>query len=106
MVKNYQCVSAFIIACLCILGVQAQTFELREGWECQSSAVVGTDAATLSAGGHSSASWYATHVPSTVMGTLVENGEYPCDFDLLSKIVKDISYNNCVKYFNFPVDEY
>ena len=49
---------------------------------------------------------YFRRILCNIIGNLVENGEYPCDFDLLSKIVKDISYNNCVKYFNFPVDEY
>lgn len=77
MVKRNKNISALIVGCLCTLGVQAQTFELRDGWECQSSAIVGTDGATLSNGGHTTVQWYATSVPSTVMGTLVDNGEYP-----------------------------
>ena len=77
MVKRNKLISALIVGCLCTLGVQAQTFELRDGWECQSSAIVGTDGASLSTGGHSSAPWYSTQVPTTVMGMLVSNGEYP-----------------------------
>ena len=70
-------ISILTAICFCTLGAQAQTTELLDGWECQSSAIVGTDGAALSTGKESSASWYATHVPSTVMGTLVANGEYP-----------------------------
>ena len=77
MVKRNKRIGALIVGILCTMGVQAETIELRDGWECQSSAVVGSDGAALSAGSRSSAPWYATHVPSTVMGTLVENGEYP-----------------------------
>ena len=49
---------------------------------------------------------YFRRILCNIIGNLVENGEYPDDFDLLSKIVKDISFNNCVTYFNFPVDKY
>ena len=55
----------------------AQTIDLDEGWECQSSAVVSLDGVALSQGQTSSASWYPTRVPTTVMGALVRNGEYP-----------------------------
>ena len=77
MMKNNKRIGAFLVAGLFTLGVQAQTVELRDGWECQSSVIVGIDGASLSSGSQSSAPWYATHVPSTVMGTLVDNGEYP-----------------------------
>ena len=63
--------------CLFIQASHAQTILLSDGWECQSSTVVGMDGATLSTGQPSSASWYATRVPTTVMGALVSNGEYP-----------------------------
>jgi len=56
--------------------VFGQTTCLSEGWECQSSSVVGMDGAALSSGRPSSAKWYATRIPSTVMGALVSNGEY------------------------------
>lgn len=62
---------------LCIHASHAQTILLSDGWECQSSSVVGTDGAALSSGTHSTSSWYATSVPTTVMGALVANGEYP-----------------------------
>ena len=79
--KRNKIICALIAGSLSIIGVNAQTFELRDGWECQSSAIVGTDGASLSMGSQSSAHWYATHVPSTVMGTLVDNGEYPKLFE-------------------------
>lgn len=32
-------------------------------------------------------------------GNLIESGEYPCDIEFVGEIVKDICYNNSVKYF-------
>ena len=37
------------------------------------------------------------------IGNLVENGEYPEDYDLLGEIVKNISYYNAVNYFGFDL---
>ncbi len=75
--KRNKSICAIVAGLLCTLCAEAQTIELSDGWECQSSAVVGNDGASLSKGSGSSASWYAAHVPSTVMGVLVANGEYP-----------------------------
>lgn len=55
----------------------AQTINLSGGWECQSSEIVGLDGAALSSGRAPAAKWYPTNVPSTVMGALTANGEYP-----------------------------
>jgi len=33
------------------------------------------------------------------LGTDIENGEIPADFDLVGKMVQDISYNNSKNYF-------
>ena len=38
-----------------------------------------------------------------LIGGWVENGEYPRDMKALEKIVKGISYNNAVQYFEFQV---
>ena len=38
-----------------------------------------------------------------LIGGWVENGEYPNDPAILSKMVEDISYNNTVKFFGFEV---
>ncbi|MCR5669415.1 MAG: glucuronate isomerase [Butyrivibrio sp.] len=38
-------------------------------------------------------------------GSLVENGEYPAsDLEIVGEIVNDISYNNAVRYFKFPLE--
>ncbi len=68
--------------CLAVLSLtaslsHAQTTELRDGWQCQSSTQVSVSAAQLSAGVATASSWYSTKVPTTVMGALVANGEYP-----------------------------
>ena len=34
----------------------------------------------------------------------VENGEYPADYETLEEIVRGISYNNAVNYFNFNLE--
>jgi glucuronate isomerase len=40
-----------------------------------------------------------------MLGTLVESGEAPADFDLLGSMVEDISWNNAVSYFGIPLSE-
>ena len=55
---------------------QAQTLNLSDGWQCQSSAIVGNDGIALSLEGDPQGSWYDTKVPTTVMGALVNQGEY------------------------------
>ena len=42
---------------------------------------------------------YFRRILCNLLGTWVENGEFPCDMDTLGKIVEDICYNNAVKYF-------
>lgn len=42
---------------------------------------------------------YFRRILCNYIGTLVENGEYPCDLDILGEIVQDICYNNAKKYF-------
>ena len=48
---------------------------------------------------------YFRRILCNYLGTLVENGEYPSEgLDVLGEIVSDISYNNAVRYFNFPLE--
>lgn len=48
---------------------------------------------------------YFRRILCNYLGSLVDNGEYPEeDMDILGKIVKDISYNNAVRYFKFPLE--
>ena len=49
---------------------------LRTGWLVQSSAKAGADGARLSSRSHQPSGWYRASVPSTVVGTLVEDGVY------------------------------
>ncbi len=46
---------------------------------------------------------YFRRIMCDLIGKWVENGEYPQDYDALERIVKGISYNNTVRYFNFEV---
>jgi glucuronate isomerase len=46
---------------------------------------------------------YFRRILCQIFGEWVENGEYPADFKMLGEIVQDISYNNSVKYFGFPL---
>ncbi len=48
---------------------------------------------------------YFRRILCNYLGSLVDNGEYPEeDMDILGEIVKDISYNNAVRYFKFPLE--
>ena len=47
---------------------------------------------------------YFRRILCELLGTWVENGEYPKDMDKLGNIVKGISYNNAVNYFNFKLE--
>ena len=44
---------------------------------------------------------YFRRILCELIGGWVENGEYPADDRILEKIVKGISYNNAVRYFEF-----
>lgn len=46
---------------------------------------------------------YFRRIMCDLIGELVENGEFPADMDILSEIVKDISYYNAVRYFGFSL---
>ena len=46
---------------------------------------------------------YFRRILCNLIGNWVENGEFPADMDILEEIVKDISYNNAVRYFKFPL---
>ena len=42
---------------------------------------------------------YFRRILCNVIGTWVENGEFPADMEILGKIVEDISFNNAKNYF-------
>ena len=43
---------------------------------------------------------YFRRILCNLIGTWVENGEYPADMEFLGQLVEDISSNNAVRYFN------
>lgn len=47
---------------------------------------------------------YFRRILCDVLGTWVENGEYPKDMAMLGRLVRDISYNNAVRYFGFDLE--
>ena len=47
---------------------------------------------------------YFRRILCDMLGTWVEDGEYPKDMDKLGAIVKGISYNNAVRYFGFSLE--
>ncbi len=44
---------------------------------------------------------YFRRILCNLIGTWVENGEYPADYDALKEIIENISYNNTYNYFKF-----
>ena len=44
---------------------------------------------------------YFRRIMCNLIGTWVENGEYPADMEALGKLVQDISSNNAKRYFGF-----
>ena len=43
---------------------------------------------------------YFRRILCNYLGTLIENGEMTSNLELVGKVVKDICYNNAIKYFN------
>ena len=48
---------------------------------------------------------YFRRILCELIGGWVENGEFPDDERMLSRIIKGISYNNAVRYFGFDLEE-
>lgn len=46
---------------------------------------------------------YFRRILCATIGAWVENGEYPNDTELLGAMVRNISYDNAVRYFGFPL---
>ncbi|MDR1400746.1 MAG: glucuronate isomerase [Endomicrobium sp.] len=46
---------------------------------------------------------YFRRILCNLIGEWVENGEYPYDIKMLSRIIEDISYDNAVRYFKFDI---
>lgn len=46
---------------------------------------------------------YFRRILCGVIGQWIEDGEYPADFETAGQLVKDISYNNAVRFFGFKI---
>ena len=46
---------------------------------------------------------YFRRILCGVIGQWIEDGEYPADFETAGRVVKDISYNNAVRFFGFKI---
>ncbi|TAH67118.1 MAG: glucuronate isomerase [Anaerolineaceae bacterium] len=44
---------------------------------------------------------YFRRILCDIIGTWVENGEFPQDYETLGEIIEDICYNNAIRYFGF-----
>jgi glucuronate isomerase len=47
---------------------------------------------------------YFRRILCNLLGTEIEQGLLPGDFDLIGQLVRDISYNNAARYFGFGLD--
>jgi len=66
----------YLVSCTSTETVVAQEILLSQDWAVQSSAKIGQDGKALSSSGINTKDWYPASVPSTVMGTLTQNGLY------------------------------
>ncbi|MBP5762324.1 MAG: glucuronate isomerase [Lachnospiraceae bacterium] len=48
---------------------------------------------------------YFRRILCNIIGEWVEKGMFPEDYKILGRIVEDISYNNAVRYFKFPLGD-
>jgi glucuronate isomerase len=48
---------------------------------------------------------YFRRILCDIIGTWVENGEYPADMAALKKLIERISYNNALRYFGFKLEK-
>jgi glucuronate isomerase len=47
---------------------------------------------------------YFRRILCRLLGSWIEDGQLPDDYEGIGAIVRDICYNNAVRYFNFPLD--
>ena len=86
---------------------QPTRIALQEGWTLQSSAVVRAGGAALSSGGVDTSGWHRVEVPNTVIGALVEIGQYPDPyFGMNLRKIPGATYpiGQNSRYFPMPTD--
>ncbi|HEX9221472.1 MAG TPA: hypothetical protein VF858_13385 [Gemmatimonadaceae bacterium] len=69
-------VASLLLVCAARPAVAQEQMMLHTGWLIQSSAKVGADGAAISSPTYHPTDWYRAMVPSTVVGSLVEDGLY------------------------------
>jgi hypothetical protein len=57
--------------------VKSGAVVLHAGWQIRESTIAGNDGSAFSRVGFKAGGWYATSVPTTVLGALVHRGVYP-----------------------------
>src|SRR6266404_84234 len=86
--------------------VQTPRLYLKEGWRIQSSAQIKEKGEMLSASEFLPTKWYPATVPSTVVGTLVENKVYPDPFFGQNlRQIPGCSYPIGANFSNLPMPE-
>ena len=79
---------------------------LRKGWRIQSSALVKERGDTISQNKYQPKNWHAATVPSTVVGTLVEDKIYPDPLvDKNLRLIPGCSYPIGANFSNLPLPE-
>jgi exo-1,4-beta-D-glucosaminidase len=87
-------------------GARAQdTLALHSGWAIQSSAKAGRDGARISSPSYGTGGWYRATVPSTVVGTLVQDGVYPDPFYGMNlRKMPGMTYKIGFNFVHIPMD--
>jgi len=79
--------------------------ELHAGWLLASSASVGVDGATISSPTYRPTGWYHAAVPSTVVGSLVDDGVYRDPFFAMNlRALPGMTYPIGVNFVRLPMD--
>jgi len=79
--------------------------QLHDGWLIQSSATVGVDGATISSPSYRPTGWYVAKVPSTVVGTLVEDNVYRDPFFGMNlRSIPGMTYAIGANFVHTPMD--
>jgi exo-1,4-beta-D-glucosaminidase len=95
-----------ILSALPLSQAQTARIDLNQNWRVQSSAKVQQKGADISSGQFRPTDWYATAIPSTVVGALVRNKVYPDPyFGMNLRSIPGTSYGIGMNFANMPMPE-
>jgi exo-1,4-beta-D-glucosaminidase len=98
-------VTLCVLVCAARSGAAQQQLMLKNGWLIQSSAKVGTDGATISSPTYRPTAWYGASVPSTVVGTLVDDSVYRDPFFGMNlRSLPGMTYPIGANFVHVPMD--